>query len=124
MSVNIDQGIHYRKNNVAQNEKQKELVVIHKYGKFWSASLGHFIKHKPLFSEECFYEAYLVHRSDVIVLGFGLRIIVIIIEDMRKVLKSEPDWGRIGVIHVHHHDEDDDGDGSIPDVSFPPALLE
>ena len=71
-----------------------------------------------------FFEAYLVHRSDVIVLGFGLRIIVIIIEDMRKVLESEPDWGRIGVIHVHHHDEDDDGDGSIPDVSFPPALLE
>ena len=66
-------------------------------------------------------EAYLVNPSDV-VLGFGLRIIVIIIEDMRKVLESEPDWGRIGVIHVHHHDEDDDGDGSIPDVSFPPQL--
>ena len=24
-----------------------------KYGKFWSVSLGHFIKHKPLISEEC-----------------------------------------------------------------------
>ena len=67
------------------------------------------------------FEAYLVNRS--VVLGFGLRIIVIIIEE-RKVLESEPDWGRTGVIHVHHHDEDDDGDGSIPDVSFPPALLE
>ena len=27
---------------------------IKKYGKFWSISLGHFIKHKPLISEECF----------------------------------------------------------------------
>ena len=68
------------------------------------------------------FEAYLVNRSDV-VLGFGLSFIIIIIEE-RKFLESEPNWGRIGVIHVHHHDEDDDGDGSIPDVSFPPALLE
>ena len=68
------------------------------------------------------FESYLVNRSDV-VLGFGLSFIIIIIEE-RKFLESEPNWGRIGVIHVHHHDEDDDGDGSIPDVSFPPALLE
>ena len=44
------------KNKVARNEKRKEqywVFVCIKYGKFWSILLGHFIKHKPLISEEC-----------------------------------------------------------------------
>ena len=54
--VNIDQGIHWGKNKVAQNKKRKKtswVFVFQKYGKFWSVSLGHFIQHKPLISEEC-----------------------------------------------------------------------
>ena len=43
-------------NKVAQNEKWKKkliwVFVFQKYGKFWSISLGYFIKHKPLISEE------------------------------------------------------------------------
>ena len=33
--------------------KQLSVFVFIKCGKFWSISLGHFIKHKPLISEEC-----------------------------------------------------------------------
>ena len=54
--VNIDQGIHKGKSNVARNEKQKKttwVFIFQKYGKFWSVSLEHFIKHKPYISEEC-----------------------------------------------------------------------
>ena len=36
-----------------KNKKISWVFVIKKYGKFWSVSLEHFIKHKPLFSEEC-----------------------------------------------------------------------
>ena len=48
------------KNKVAQNEKWKKTLgfVFQKYGKFWSILLGHFIKHKPLISEE--YEYLLI----------------------------------------------------------------
>ena len=49
------------KNKVARNEKWKSMWVFEfqkyefqKYGIFWSISLGHFIKHKPLISEECY----------------------------------------------------------------------
>ena len=38
------------------NEKRKKqlwVFVYIKYGKFWSVSPRHFIKHKPFFSEEC-----------------------------------------------------------------------
>ena len=45
-----------RKNKVAWNEKWKKqlwVFVYIKYDKFWSISLGHFIKHEPLISEEC-----------------------------------------------------------------------
>ena len=31
------------------------VFVFQKYGKFWSISLEHFIKHKPLISEEWYY---------------------------------------------------------------------
>lgn len=51
------QGIQYRKNKVVRNERwQRQLwvFIFKKYGKFWSVSLGHFIKHKLLFSEEWF----------------------------------------------------------------------
>ena len=45
------------KNKVAQNEKWKKklwVFVYIKYGKYCSVSPGHFIKHKPLISEECY----------------------------------------------------------------------
>ena len=45
-----------RINKVAQNEKQKNqrwVFVYIKHGKFLRISLELFIKHKPLFSEEC-----------------------------------------------------------------------
>ena len=48
-------------NKVARNEnwkKQLWVFVYIKYGKFWSVSPGHFIKHKPLISEECNISAY------------------------------------------------------------------
>ena len=57
--IDIDQGIHYGKNKVARNEKRKKQLWVFKYikyAKFWSVSLEHFIKHKPLISEEwCIY---------------------------------------------------------------------
>ena len=31
------------------------VILLQKYGKFWSVSLGHFIKHKPLIFEELMY---------------------------------------------------------------------
>ena len=37
-----------------KNEKNW-VFVFQKYGKFWSVSLGHFIKHKPLISNEWSY---------------------------------------------------------------------
>ena len=43
------------KSKVAWNEKWKKQILVFvymNYGKFWSVSQGHFIKHKPLFSEE------------------------------------------------------------------------
>ena len=36
-----------------KQKKQHWVFVCIKYSKFWSTSLGHFIKHKPLISEEC-----------------------------------------------------------------------
>ena len=48
-----------------QNEKwKKQLWVFYiiKYGKFGSVSPGHFIKHKPLISEECMYTYSLYVR--------------------------------------------------------------
>ena len=36
-----------------KNEKTTWIFVFQKYGKFSSVSQGHFIKHKPLISEEC-----------------------------------------------------------------------
>ena len=39
-----------------KNEKNTLVFVLQKYGKFCIISLGHFIKHKPLISEEwCHY---------------------------------------------------------------------
>ena len=35
-----------------KNKKTTWVFVFQKYGKFWSVSLGHFIKHNPLISEE------------------------------------------------------------------------
>ena len=35
-----------------KNEKSTWVFIFQKYGKFWSILLGHFIKHKPLISEE------------------------------------------------------------------------
>ena len=49
--VDIDQGIHKGK-KVARDKKSTWVFVFQKYGKFRSVSLGHFIKHKPLISEE------------------------------------------------------------------------
>ena len=48
------------KNKVARNKEWKKqlwVFVYIKYGKFWSVSPGHFIKHKPLISEECLARA-------------------------------------------------------------------
>ena len=54
--VDIDQGIHEGKSKVARNEKRKKLRWF-SYSKnmanFEVFLLGHFIKHKPLISEEC-----------------------------------------------------------------------
>ena len=36
-----------------KNEKSMWVFIFQKYGKFWSVSLKHFIKHKPLISEQC-----------------------------------------------------------------------
>ena len=41
------------KNEVAQNEKRKNLRGFSYSKNMASVSLGHFIKHKPLISEEC-----------------------------------------------------------------------
>ena len=50
--VDIDPRAFIReKNKVERNEKW--FLVFQNYGKFWSVLLGHFIKHKPLISEEC-----------------------------------------------------------------------
>ena len=35
-----------------KNEKNTWVFIFQKYGKFWSVLLEHFIKHKPLISEE------------------------------------------------------------------------
>ena len=50
----IDQGEGIQKNNEAKNDKRKIHVGFSNYSKFrfWSILLGHFIKHKPLISEE------------------------------------------------------------------------
>ena len=43
-----------------KNEKNYNMgFLFQKYGKFWSVSRGHFIKHKPLISEECTSCSYL-----------------------------------------------------------------
>ena len=36
-----------------KTKKKIWVCVFQKYGKFWSILVGHFIKHKPLISEEC-----------------------------------------------------------------------
>ena len=37
------------------------VFIFQKYGKIWSVSLGHFIKHIPLISEECLAEYYCIY---------------------------------------------------------------
>ena len=44
------------------------MFVFQKYSKFWSISIGHFIKHKPLISEECLWAS----DPDWIMLWFSL----------------------------------------------------
>ena len=39
-----------------------------KYSKFWSISLEHFVEHKPLISEECFYMYYCVENNPTFLL--------------------------------------------------------
>ena len=48
--------IHEGKNKVAPNEKRKKntwVFVFQEYGKFWSISVEHFVKHKLWNCEEC-----------------------------------------------------------------------
>ena len=65
--VDIGKKIKY----IAWNEKRKKNIhgfsysKIYKYGN-WSISLGHFIKHKPLISEECAWFKYLQPRLLII----------------------------------------------------------
>ena len=49
-----------------KNEKKIHtwVFVFQKYGQFWSILLGHFIKHKPLFSEECQHKQNIVKKSN------------------------------------------------------------
>ena len=52
--------------------KTTQVCVFQKYGKFWSFSLGHFIKRKPLISEEWYVRKIVVGRYTVpAVLGDG-----------------------------------------------------
>ena len=47
-----------------ENEKKTMWVFLHiKYVKFWSISPGHFIKHKPLISEEWSSSIVIYHTS-------------------------------------------------------------
>ena len=43
---------HSLEEKIKYHEMEKKLNVFQKYGKYWSISLSHFIKHKPLISEE------------------------------------------------------------------------
>ena len=53
----ILQNLPYFWNTKTDIWKTTRVFIFQKYGKFWSVSLGHFINHKPLISEEC------VHHS-------------------------------------------------------------
>ena len=56
------------KNKVAWNEKWKKQLgffIYIKYGKFWSILQGHFIKHKPLISEEWYIVMYLIQNIKI-----------------------------------------------------------
>ena len=55
-----------------KNEKNSLGFLIQKYGKFWNVLLEHFIKHKPLISEECSsmyfsseYWQYILHTKSI-----------------------------------------------------------
>ena len=67
MFYDIDQSIHYGEEKVARNKKRKNYMssvfIFQKYGKFWSISLDHFIKHKPPISEECIGWSVFVFKN-------------------------------------------------------------
>ena len=46
------------------------IFLFQKYGKFWSSLLGHFIKHKPLISEEWKRKWYLSHQLFIYIFSF------------------------------------------------------
>ena len=51
-------------------KKTRWVIVFPKYGKFWSVSLGYFVKHKHLISEKCLVIFFLGNGGHVIDNGF------------------------------------------------------
>ena len=52
-----------------------EVFLFQKYSKFWSILLGHFIKHKPLISEECYTTIFTtIVRSTTLALSGKIRL--------------------------------------------------
>ena len=54
-----------------KKKKTTWVFVFQKYGKCWSISLGHFIKHKPLISEECKFNFIFASTLTCIVFPFS-----------------------------------------------------
>ena len=53
--------------NIKLHEMKNKIYI--KYGKFWSISLGHFIKHKPLISEDRVrLYLYIYNKHNIIIL--------------------------------------------------------
>ena len=55
-----------------KTKKTTCIFVFQKYGKIWSVSLEHFIKHKPLISEEWWSTTYKVWKVQIVKDSWGL----------------------------------------------------